>query len=222
MKNKTNLGFTLVEILVIIGITAFLTMNLISSVLKSRISLAETVRIVVSDIRTAQANSLASKQYQGTHRCGYGLFLDLNSQNNYTNDRFILYVGRLPQANGCDANNWKFNTAQDTPIIYTRILDSKLEFWDPNGNTRPNTNDITFEPYNGHIRIDNMDPLIHSTNQNQNLSQIVIRKKGATCPSVNCAYICVYAFGRISVRSDQACPLCQGPSDNTPIACQQW
>ena len=216
-------GITLIEILVVAGISTFIVINLLGSFLKNRTNIAEVARIVISDIRTAQANSLASKRYldpiTGTsvHRCGYGIVSGyVDSNGRYTS--YSLYVGRLPSSTGCP-NNWQFNPVQDTRIIYTKVLDSRLEISNSNGGTPGAFNDITFEPYNASIRIENQhQPGI----QNNNLSEIAIKKIGANCPSRDCIYICVYSFGRISMRTDMACPLCQGSNDTDPAECQQW
>ena len=220
---RKEAGITLVEILVVISISSFVVINLLSSILRARLNISEVARIVISDIRTAQANSLASKQYLdpiagiAVHRCGYGIVSGgVDSNGRYTS--YSLYVGRLPSSTGCP-NNWQYNAAQDTRIIYTKVLDSRLEISNSNGGTPGAFNDITFEPYNASIRIENQhQPGI----QNNNLSEIAIKKIGANCPSRDCIYICVYSFGRISMRTDMACPLCQGSNDTNPAECQQW
>jgi prepilin-type N-terminal cleavage/methylation domain-containing protein len=208
-KERLEDGLTIIELLVVIAIIGLLSYNLISSVLRTRINIYKAARVVIADIRTAQANALSSKQYNGTNRCGYGVAEDSSFP-----DRYFIYASNPTVPNnpdGCNGN-WKYNTAQDTPVIFTRILDPRLELFDPNGNPRPNFYDITFEPYNGNIRIDNLHM---PSNQNQNLSQIAIRKKGVTtCTPDTCIYVCVYAFGRIQTRSTE-CALCQGD----PLTC---
>lgn len=193
-------GFSLIEILVVAAIFAFITASLLSNALRSRVSVIEVAKIVVSDIRVAQANSLAAKQYNGEHRCGYGIHFDSTDKNKYS-----LFVGRQPNPSGCP-NNWQYQNP-DTIIYYTQVLDSRLEFFDPS-NQRPNNYDIVFEPYNGKIRIDTKhEPL----NDQSNLSQIGIKQKNKTCSPTSCLFVCVYSFGRISIR-DTECPLCSNPA----------
>lgn len=210
---KQQKGFSLIEILVVAGIFAFITASLLSNVLRSRLNIIEVAKIVVSDIRTAQANSLAAKQYNGQHRCGYGIYLDPAD-----NSKYSVYVGRSPTSTGCPSN-WEYNITQDTRIVYTRILDSRLELFDPDSNSRPNYYDISFEPYNGTINIKNTHNPINSQ---ANLSQIGIKERNKACGPKNCIFICVYSFGRISTRTGGECPLCDGANDSSPAACQQW
>ncbi len=218
---KKENGITLVEILIVISITSFITISLLSSFLRSKLSIHEVARIVVSDVRTAQANALASKQYNNTHRCGYGLYwVDSSS--------YYLYSGQDSTTGSCSQRH--FNTAQSTPIILTRTLDPRLEILNPQTGSAcsdagmlpsdcPKFEDTYFESPNGHIYINQQH---QPNNQNNNRSQFLIRKKGASCPSKDCAYICVYSFGRVGMRTDGACPSCQNAADNNPVTCQQW
>jgi len=205
-------GFTLIEILVVMGIFGLVTYGLLNNVLRSRVNIKSAARVVMSDIRQAQANSLSSKQYAGVHRCGYGIAPDTSSPNS----SYFFYASNPVPANGnCGGNgggNWQYNPQQDTPIILTRILDPRLELFDPSGNPKPNFEDITFESYNGNIHINNLH---RPNNQSQNRSQIGIRKKGTTvCTPETCIFVCIYAFGRIQTRSTE-CASCQGD----PLTC---
>ena len=212
MNLKKEKGFSLIEILVVFGIFTFITISLLSSNLRSRVNINEAARVIMADIRTAQAYSLASKQYNGTHRCGYGIHQENDtSYNIYTGKQL---PGTQTNLDNCEK---KYSNSNDTPILISKLIDSRLEFFDSNGNNQPNFNEIFFDIYGGKIEIDGKHkPML----KNENLSQIAIRKKNASCPSSNCIYICVYSFGRIATRTDGQCPLCDGPADSSPAACQ--
>lgn len=201
-KIRNSSGFTLIEVLIVASISVFVSINLLTNFLRSKANLAETARTLIADIRNAQANALASRQYisptgVATHRCGYGIHqLDSSS--------YIIYVGRVFGATGSCPNDYKFGTATDTPILKIGVLDSQTEFYDANGpGPAPNFYDVLFEPPDAYIWLDNQHVL--SGMNPRTKSEIVIRKKGATCPSVNCIYVCVYASGRIEQRSTE-CP----------------
>ena len=199
MRIPNSKGFTLIELIIVAGLTIFMTMNLLTNFLKSQVSLDETARILISDIRAAQANALSSKKHVdsagvATNRCGYGIHqVDASS--------YYIYIGRVPNSGNCP-NDYKFGTAQDTPILKTGVLDARLEFYD-SSSAPPNFYDVLFEPPDGKIWIDNLHVL--SGGNPRSKSRILIKKIGATCPSSNCLYICVYASGRIESRATD-CP----------------
>lgn len=201
-KIKNSSGFTLIEVLIVASISVFVSINLLTNFLRSKANLAETARTFIADIRNAQANALASRQYisptgAATHRCGYGIHpIDGSS--------YITYVGRVFGASGSCPNDYQFGNSTDTPILKTGVLDVQTEFFDPNGNPPPDFfYDVFFEPPDAYIWIGNQHILTGANPRTK--SEIIIRRKGATCPSVNCVYVCVYASGRIEQRSTQ-CP----------------
>lgn len=207
MKINQQKGLTLIEILIVMSITGLLVMTLISGLLRGRVDLFDTARIVIADVRIAQGNALAAKQYNGTYRCGYGLFW-LNETSYY------LYTGRDPNTN-CSPH--RFNDNLSTPVILTRAMHPDLEILNPTtgvgcanagmGANCPNFKDIFFQAPNADIWIGNQQ---QPNNQNNNLSQILIRKRGTLCSTLNCAYVCVYAFGRIEMRNTP-CPKMANP-----------
>lgn len=189
-------GFTLIEILVVFAISALVVINLLTNVLRTRINLVEVASIIISDIRTVQANALASKQYVDpttgvtSYRCGYGL-----SHTNNDTAGYFLYAGNFNAGGNCPGSEQY--TGSDNPIFFTRILDSRVETVESN-----DYKDIYFESPNAKIYIKNKSC---PANANQNKSQILLRRKNKTCPSADCIYICVYAFGQIESRKDP-CP----------------
>lgn len=206
-------GFTLIEVLIIAGISIFLTISLLnSSIFRTRINFDETARTVIADIRLAQANSLASKQFKNPstglleNRCGYGIYW----QNTTS---YYLYTGRVPPS--CSPHQFSNNSVD---VVITRVLDPRLEILNPTTGAQcsaygmppsdcPNFKDIFFESPHGKMWIGNQ---ANPSNDSNNRSQILIRKIGATCPSSDCIYICVYSFGRIEQRTN-ACPKLTGP-----------
>lgn len=190
-------GFTLIEVLTVFFITTFIAVSLLTSVLRAKPSLIEATQILMSDIRTVQANALASKQFRDpatgvfSYRCGYGL-----SHFNTTTASYFLYAGRVNSGGNCSGTKIYTNGA-NTPIFFTRILDPRLELV-----INSDFRDVYFESPDGRVFINNNNcPISASAGK----SQIILRRKGVACPSMNCVYVCVYAFGRIESRAD-ACP----------------
>ena len=197
---KLPKGFTLIEVLVVAGIATFIVVSLVSNSLRTRVNVNETARTLVSDIRTAQANALSAKQYINptngavSYRCGYGV-------SHVTNDTtgYFLYTGGTFNSGGGCTESQRYG-GSGTPIVVSRIIDSRLEIIDNVSGSK--FEDIYFEAPGGKIYIKNAH---RPTEVSKNKSQILIRKKGSTCPSVDCVYVCVYSFGRIESRST-VCP----------------
>ena len=78
-KFKDSKGFTLVEILVVAGLIAYVTTLVIRNFSASRLNLERVANVMASDLRLAQQLALSSHQYQGPNdlalrnRCGYGI-----------------------------------------------------------------------------------------------------------------------------------------------------
>lgn len=198
-KESLNSGFTLIEVLTVFTITTFIAVSLLTSIIRSKPNLTEAAQVLMSDIRTIQANALASKQFRDpatgvlSYRCGYGL-----SHFNSNDDLYFLYAGRVFNAAGnCPGSKIYTSGGGNTPIFFTRTLDSRLE-----SVTDSDFRDIYFESPDGRVFINNNDCPVGG---GASKSQIIIRKKGVACPSVDCTYVCVYAFGKIESRTD-VCP----------------
>lgn len=79
LKFKSSKGFTLVEILVVAGLVAFVTVISIRNLTGSRLNLDRLANVMASDFRLAQQLALSSHQHQGPldpvprNRCGYGI-----------------------------------------------------------------------------------------------------------------------------------------------------
>ncbi|MDO8496010.1 MAG: type II secretion system protein [bacterium] len=197
-RKSLNSGFTLIEVLTVFTITTFIAVSLLTSIIRAKPNFTEAAQVLMSDIRMVQANALASKQYRdpatgaSSYRCGYGL-----SHPNGNDDEYFLYAGRLFNGAGnCPASK-TYSNENNTPTIFTRTLDSRLELV-TNGQLR----DIYFQSPDGRVFINSNDCPVGG---GSGKSQIIIRKKGVSCPSADCIYVCVYAFGRIESRTDD-CP----------------
>lgn len=197
-QESSNSGFTLIEVLTVFTITTFITTILLTSIIRAKPNLTEAAQVLMSDIRTVQANALASKQFRNpdtgiySYRCGYGL-----SHPNGNDNQYFLYAGRLFDGAGNCPGSKAYSNGGDTPTIFTRTLDSRLELV-----TDAQFRDVYFQSPDGRFFINNNDCPVGG---GSGKSQIIIRKKGVVCPSADCIYVCVYAFGKIESRAS-ACP----------------
>ena len=207
---KKNRGFTLIEILIVAGLAIFIEMSLLTSFLSSKVNLAEVNRIMIADIRQAQADTISSKQFKSTFRCGYGLHMLTSSQASTQEPFGQSYYIFTTKGDPSSCGNFLYQPS-DSDVVTSRILDPKIEVCAPPtgqdncgaSGSFPRFTDIFFKTPNGATYIDNKACPIG--NASQGYSQILIRKKGASCPSSNCTYICVYASGKIESRQN-ACP----------------
>ncbi len=192
-------GFTLIEVLTVFSVTIFMTVSLLISIIRAKPNLTEASQILMSDIRMVQANALASKQFKDpttgaySYRCGYGL-----SHFSTTVNSYFLYAGRLNNTGNCPGTK-TYTSGSNTPIFFTRILDSRLALDLSGGQFR----DVYFESPDGRISINNSScPVGLGASE----SEIILKRKGgAACPSTDCIYVCVYAFGKIESRTSE-CP----------------
>jgi|SRR3989344_3507189 len=216
-KKIYSKAFSLIEVIVVAGITILVMTSLANNFLKARVTLSETARTLVSDIRMAQANALSSKQYINpvsgvvSYRCGYGVHLLTNGEANAANIShnlaYYLFTGRTPSGLG-DCDNQDFENVTNTPPIGRPVtLDSNFEFYDQGGSADGDFYDIYFESPGARLFIGNANLEDNNLNPADDLykSTIKVRKNGANCPSVSCIYICVYATGKIETRTDM-CP----------------
>lgn len=197
-KEFLSSGFTLIEVLTVFSVTIFITISLLANISRGKPNLVEASQVLMSDIRLVQANALASKQFidpvtgVSSYRCGYGL-----SHFNTTADSYFLYTGRLNSTGNCPGSK-TYTSEGNTPTVFTRILDSRLELVVTGGQFR----DVYFESPDGRVFINNSSCPVGG---GSGKSEIVVKRKGVTCPSVDCTYVCVYAFGKIESRTN-ACP----------------
>ncbi|KKT82508.1 MAG: hypothetical protein A3B99_03020 [Candidatus Yanofskybacteria bacterium RIFCSPHIGHO2_02_FULL_44_12b] len=193
---KKPAGFSLVDLLVVITITSFLTITLIRN-FTTQLNIERVANVVLSDLRNTQAYAISARKYQGpldsqpVSRCGYGVHQDQSSSQTY-----IIYAGPASTAN-CSSRAWQ--TSQDTPTFKTVVLDSRLEF-----ETNPRFKDIYYEPPDPQTYIGN-------TQTQSQPEEVVIRKIGVTkqqcnTGNKNCIKICVYISGRVEITKTGSCP----------------
>lgn len=218
-RSSLRAGFTLIEVLVVMAITVYLTLNLLSNFLRSDINLDEMASIVVSDIRKAQADALASKQYNNTFRCGYGFHMLTASQATTEqpfSQTYYVYTSRQAPPN-CGNYDYQPN---DSDVVTLRVLDSRLRICGPtsgqdsvcnlvaNGNNVAKSRDIFFSSPFAKTYIGGQACPIPGQAVTS-YSQILLIKEGATaadCAAGKCRYICIYGSGKIEARSS-ACEI---------------
>jgi len=178
-NSSSKTGFTLIEILVVASITAFITVFMLINFQKNRIDLTLSANEFIGKIRSAQNRALASTRYDsGTGlkiRCGYGIHY-------INNNSYALYTSPDSGSVNCSALNKNYDSADS--IIQTSVFtDIRIEF-------KSTFNDIFFEP---------PDPKTY-INNNSSLGlppqAITIGKIGGTCPN-DCKTINVYTSGKI-------------------------
>lgn len=177
---KSSSGFTIIEILVVTGIIVFMTVALITSFPRTRISLNEDVKLLVSNIRSAQTKAISSTKFNDKNPCGYGLKYDSPTQ-------YSIYVGTDAEMAGtaCATVSKNYQSGQDS-ILSTFKLSANLQF-------TAQFVDIFFEP---------PDPKTYFNNDgtlNTIPAAIAINKVGGACPN-DCKTINVYKSGKIEVQ----------------------
>lgn len=185
-------GFTLIEVLVVAAITGFVTVALLSNFSFSRRNLDRITNQVVAQIRDIQNRSAASRQYQGTYRCGYGVVGGGASQ-------FSVYAGPDASVATCSTENRNYNVGSDTIISTFTITSSDVEFMEDSPGVYFKT--VFFEPPDPRTFIDNNSAL------NALPSRILLRVKGRDCSDQkDCRAICVSTAGVIEIQKDLTCP----------------
>lgn len=176
LLNRSEAGFTLVEILVVISIIALTSVFLAINLSRARSDVSQTTNIFMSHVKNTQARAAASSKYENLIRCGYGIrYVDSNS--------YAIYVGPSAQApNDCTTYNRNFGSG-DADIDVITFSNNKIEF-------KSSFNDIFFEPPDPTTFINNSDSL------NQAAEDIIFGVVGESCPG-NCKTLYVYPSGKI-------------------------
>ena len=208
-------GFTLIEILVVASLIAYVTTLVIRNFTASRLNLERVANVLISDIRLAQQLALSSAQYQGLsdpvprNRCGYGITNKPNDSSDPNNNRkYSIYAGPPTlDAGGQPVNcaSPQYQQSQDTPFYKSVILDSRIEF-----ETSPRFDDIFFKPPGPTTYIGNSSTPSNPANPSTYWQQIIIKKNdtpktggpsSGACSrgSPNCIYICIYYSGRVEM-----------------------
>lgn len=178
-------GFSLLELLIVAGITGFITTFLLISFPRTRIDFDEESNIFISKVRIAQTRSVSSTKFNDTIRCGYGIRY-INSQS------YGIYVGENASILNCPSQNKDYNpvngdsnTDQDFEII--NFSDSRLEF-------KTTFRAIFFEPPDPKTYIIDSAGTVHG--ETSYTLPITVGKVGGACPQ-DCKTINVSASGKI-------------------------
>jgi prepilin-type N-terminal cleavage/methylation domain-containing protein len=192
-------GFTLIEILVVIGITGLVTVFLLKNFSRSQQDLDRVAQAVVAGIRDAQARAGGSRQYQSTYRCGYGIHAVSSTE-------IDIYVGPNATTANCATENRNYdvndtiNLALLPPIritVPTVVVNSDSTPYAP----IPYFPDIFFEPPNPSTYINN------SASLSATPARILLTIVGTNCSNVaDCRAICISPSGQIDVQRDLNCP----------------
>lgn len=182
---STDAGFTLLEVIIIAGITGYITTFLLLNFSRTRINFNETTSTFVSKIRIAQTKAAASTKFNNSIRCGHGVRY-INSQS------YTVYVGESASAFNCAVQNKDYNPVGGNPdtdvdLETVSFLDPKLEF-------KTVFRAIYFEPPDPKTFIIDSGGTVH--NEPNYMLALTIGKIGGTCPQ-DCKTINVSTSGKI-------------------------
>jgi len=181
----SNKGFTLLEVLIIAGITGFITTSLLISFSRTRINFNQEVNVFTSKFRIAQTKTTSSTLFNGSIRCGYGVRY-INNQS------YAIYTGENASILDCAAQNKDYNPVgvnpdYDRDIEIINFGDLRLEF-------KTSFKSIYFEPPDPKTSIIDSSGIVHGE-ANYSLG-ITIGKIGGTCPQ-DCKTVTVFTSGKI-------------------------
>ncbi len=195
MIRRRESGFTLIEMLIVISITALLSGFLISNFSHSQTGVSQTAAVVQAELRDTQTRAISGVKYQSKHRCGYGI-------NQLDERSFRVYT--TADASGglnpdCLVQNRNFE-GSDEVVKTVGISDPKIEIKDLGQLYM--FKDMFFEP-----------PLGRTYINNDNSASATSGRITVAAQSVNCAVdpgscksICVYSSGHIETVVGTSCP----------------
>ena len=182
-RTRTISGFTLLEVVVVAGITVVITSFLIANFSRSRLDLNQVALTITDAIREAQSQALSGSLVRGTHRCGYGI--------HFMSDSYLIYAGPDTTTVDCASDDRNYNEKEDTVIRTALLENNSLELVLP-------IPDIFFEP---------PDPTTYIGGESgpKMLARIVVQKKGKQggrerCPNPDCRLITVTGGGSIQTQ----------------------
>ena len=181
--NRSDNGFTLVEVLVVTAIIATLSVALFfnfGTTARNRTARSQVASVIVSDIRRAQSMALAGTRFSGNIFCGYGIhYVDHIS--------YILYAGAnegLPQ---CQSANHNYQAGIDLVVQTQKLINQNMEF-------RSSFSDIFFESPDPKTYINNSASL---TDPQTAISIQLLNQQN--CSGQSCAKIEVYTSGQVNL-----------------------
>lgn len=181
-----NKGFTLVEVLVVAGITGFIATFLLINFSRTRINFIEEANIFKSKFRIAQTKAVSSAIFNSSIRCGYGIRY-INSQS------YAIYVGENATLLNCatqikDYNNPTGGPNTDKDVEIVKFADSRVEF-------KTVFRAVYFEPPDPKTFIIDSAGVVHDASSSYSLD-IKIGKVGIACPQ-DCKTINISTSGKI-------------------------
>lgn len=177
-------GFTLVEVIIVAGITGFITTFLLINFSRTRINFAEETNIFISKARIAQTKTASSAKFKNSIRCGYGV--------RYINNRsYAIYAGENASVLNCSTQTKDYNPTggadNDADFEIATFADPRIEF-------KTVFRAIYFEPPDPKTYIIDSGGTVHGE-ANYSLG-ITIGKIGGTCPQ-DCKTITIFTSGKI-------------------------
>lgn len=190
-------GFSLIEMLVVMSITALMTGFLIAQFSHSQTGVTQVAAVIESELRDAQTRAISGVKYQSKHRCGYGATQF---------DEHSLYIYTSPDASDtaqqdCSLQDKNYEAkVGDETVRMVSISDPKIEIKDLG--QKYIFKDIFFEPPLGRTYIDN------DGSASAVAGRITIGAQSVACTSNpgSCKSICIYPSGNIQTVVGISCP----------------
>lgn len=181
-------GFTLLEVVIVAGITGFITTFLLLNFSRTRINFAEQTNTFIAKLRIAQTKAVSSTRFNNSIRCGYGVRY-INSQS------YAIYVGESASAFDCGTINKDYDPVggdpdTDADVEIVNFADERIEF-------KTVFRAVYFEPPDPKTFIIDSGGTIHNVNDEPSYSLgIIVGKIGGTCPQ-DCKTVNVSTSGKI-------------------------
>lgn len=192
---RSQSGFTLIEMLVVISITALMSGFLISQFSHSQTGVTRVAAVIESELRDTQTRAISGVKFQSKHRCGYGVKqIDGHSFHVYT----TADASDTLQPD-CLVQNRNYE-GTDVVVRTVSLPDPKIEIKDLG---QPFIfRNIFFEPPLGKTYINN------DGSPSAEVGRITIGAQNISCTSDpgSCKSICIYSSGRMETVVGTSCP----------------
>jgi len=177
-------GFTLLEVVIVAGITGFMATVLLLNFSRTRVDFNGDINTFKSKFRIAQTKTVSSAQFNNVIRCGYGIRY-INTQS------YAIYTGENASTYDCSLQNKDYNPTgnpnNDANVETVTFVDTKVEF-------KTVFRAIFFEPPDPKTSVIDSGGIVHGE-PNYTLP-ITIGKVGGTCPQ-DCRIVNVSTSGKI-------------------------
>lgn len=188
LKPNANKGFTLVEVVIVAGITGFIATFLLINFSRTRINFTEEANTFKSKLRIAQTKAVSSTRFNNSIRCGYGIRY-INNQS------YAIYAGENATVLSCatqikDFNNSTGGPNTDKDVETVKFVDSRVEF-------KTVFRSVYFEAPDPKTFIIDSGGVVHNVNSEPGYSlNITVGKIGGSCPQ-DCKTINISTSGKI-------------------------